>query len=77
MMKKHLTLKRISEFEMCLKNDEKSNNTVEKYIRDVRAFVAYVGDTEITKETVIAYKNKLLSEKLCRTEHKFNACFYQ
>lgn len=57
-----LTDKQIAAFAAYLKSEEKSENTVEKYIRDVRAFAAYVGDEEITKETVIAYKNKLLSE---------------
>ncbi len=45
-----------------LKSEEKSENTIEKYVRDVRAFAAYAGNAEITKESVIAYKNKLLSE---------------
>ncbi len=54
--------KQIAAFAVHLKNEEKSENTVEKYIRDARAFAAYVGDAELTKETVIAYKNKLLSE---------------
>jgi len=57
-----LTDKQIAEFAVFLKSEEKSENTVEKYIRDVRAFVAYVGDAEITKETVITYKNNLLSK---------------
>ena len=57
-----LTDKQIAAFAVHLKNEEKSENTVEKYIRDVRAFAAYVGDAEITKETVITYKNNLLSE---------------
>ena len=52
----------IAAFAVYLKIEEKSKNTVEKYIRDARALFAYVGKAEITKETVIAYKNKLLSE---------------
>ena len=52
----------IAAFAVYLKSEEKSKNTVEKYIRDARALFAYVGKAEITKETVIAYKNKLLSE---------------
>ena len=31
-------------------------------MRDVRAFMAFAGGEEIRKNTVIAYKNKLLSE---------------
>ena len=59
---KFLTSNQIAAFAVYLKSEEKSENTIEKYIRDVRAFSAYVGNVEITKETVIAYKNKLLSE---------------
>ena len=55
-----ITEKQIAAFAIYLESEEKSKNTCDKYIRDVRAFAAYVGDTEITKETVIAYKNKLL-----------------
>ncbi len=57
-----LTENQIAAFAAYLKSEEKSKNTVEKYIRDVRAFCTYVDKTDITKETVIAYKNKLLSE---------------
>ena len=57
-----LTQNHIATFATYLKSEEKSENTIEKYIRDVRAFCAYVGEAEMTKETVIAYKNKLLSE---------------
>lgn len=56
-----LTENQIAAFAAYLKSEEKSKNTVEKYIRDVRVISAYVGKAEITKETVIAYKNKLLS----------------
>ncbi len=57
-----LTETQIEAFAVYLKSEEKSENTIEKYIRDAKAFCAYVGNAEITKETVIAYKNKLLSE---------------
>ncbi len=57
-----LTQSQIVSFAVYLKSEEKSGNTVEKYVRDVRAFFAYGGEAEITKETVIAYKNKLISD---------------
>lgn len=57
-----LTENQIAAFATYLKSEEKSENTIEKYIRDVGAFSAYVGKAEITKETVIAYKNKLVSD---------------
>ena len=64
-----LTGKQIAKFAVYLKSEEKSENTVGKYIRDVRAFAAYVGETNITKETVITYKNKLLSENFQQFLH--------
>lgn len=36
--------------------EEKSTATVEKYLRDVRAFFVYVGNMEITKEKVMDIK---------------------
>lgn len=57
-----LTEKIITDFSAHLKNEEKSQNTIEKYLRDVRAYAAYLNGIEVTKEAVIAYKNKLLSE---------------
>lgn len=57
-----LTSEAIECFKKHLREEEKSENTIEKYLRDVRAFAAYLKSAEITKEAVIAYKNKLLSE---------------
>ncbi len=42
--------------------EERSEATVEKYMRDTEAFMAYANGGEITKETVIAYKNKLKND---------------
>ena len=57
-----LTEKLISEFSCYLKSEEKSQNTLEKYLRDVNAFAVFLNGTQVTKEKVITYKNKLLSE---------------
>ena len=54
-----LTAAEIAEFTEHLVLEERSAATVEKYVRDVRAFAAYALDGEITKETVIAYKKHL------------------
>ncbi|MCH5170201.1 MAG: tyrosine-type recombinase/integrase [Oscillospiraceae bacterium] len=59
---KILTQKLIAEFSAYLQSEEKSANTIEKYLRDVRAFAKHITGTEITKENVIAYKNELMSE---------------
>ena len=57
-----LTKQLIEDFFCYLKSEEKSQNTMEKYLRDVRAFAMYLNEAEVTKETVIVYKGKLLSE---------------
>ena len=57
-----LTEKIIGDFSCYLKSEEKSENTIGKYLRDVQAFFTYIGGAAVTKEAVIAYKNKLLAE---------------
>lgn len=57
-----LTSKAVQSFKKYLREEEKSKNTIEKYLRDVRAFTEYLGGAEVTKEAVIAYKSKLLAE---------------
>ena len=41
---------------------EKSKNTIEKYLRDVRTFLIFSGERELSKEIILEYK-KLLVEK--------------
>lgn len=57
-----LTEKIIEEFGVFLQSEEKSENTIEKYLRDIQTFARYASGTAVTKETVITYKNKLLSK---------------
>ena len=45
-----------------LLSEEKSKATTEKYLRDIKAFAVFANDCDITKETVVAYKSKLLSD---------------
>ena len=52
----------ISKFKIYLQNEEKSANTIEKYMRDVKAFTVYANSLDVTKEMVIAYKNKLITD---------------
>jgi integrase family protein len=54
-----ITAKAIAEFKEHLILEERSKITIEKYIRDVKAFSAYTQNAAITKETVIAYKKHL------------------
>ena len=54
-----ITAKTIAEFEEHLILEERSKTTVEKYIRDIKAFSAYTQNTVVTKEIAIAYKKHL------------------
>ena len=57
-----LSREMIRQFRQYLEKEEKSEATVEKYIRDVRAFAIYINNEEIAKESVIAYKQQLLDD---------------
>ena len=59
MMGHFLSRKEIEKFRSYLCEEEKSGNTIEKYIRDVTTFSEFCAG-EITKETVIAYKQSLI-----------------
>ena len=54
-----LTAKILVRFKKYLLLEERSAATVEKYLRDVRAFIAFANGAEITKELVICYKKHL------------------
>jgi len=46
-------------FESRLKEEEKSRATIEKYLRDAKAFADFLGDAPVTKDAVIRYKSHL------------------
>ncbi len=56
---RYVTAKTIAEFKEHLILEERSEITIEKYIRDVKAFSVYTQNTAVIKETVIAYKKHL------------------
>ena len=62
-----LTAEIIDDFRKNLELQEKSTATIEKYIRDVKAFTAYTQNTSVTKETVIAYKKHLQENYAARS----------
>lgn len=61
-MERILTNEIITAFSHYLKSEEKSANTIEKYLRDVRSFAVHLRGSESTKEAVISYKGKLLTK---------------
>ena len=60
MKERMISKKQLTLFEAELYKEEKSEATIEKYLRDTKAFVAFVNGEEITKELVISYKQKLI-----------------
>ena len=66
-MKKLITLKEIDAFKENLILEEMSDATVEKYVRDVKMFAAYVSGEAINKEIVIAYKKNLQEKYAVRS----------
>lgn len=51
--------KNLETFEQHLYEQEKSRNTIDKYIRDVKRFLAFAGGGEFERETVVEYKRYL------------------
>ena len=58
-MERIITNSMIGEFESYLHSDEKSDNTIEKYIRDVKAFCVFAKAREISKAVVMEFKASL------------------
>lgn len=60
-MKHEVNKKQMEIFRMRLLEDEKSTATIDKYMKDVRRFLAYAeGKGSVDKELVMAYKESLL-----------------
>ena len=59
MKKAFSKMKTLKDFENYLINEERSKATVEKYMRDVRAFLAYATEEKLDRQTVLNYKSKL------------------
>ena len=59
MKEQTITRETVSQFENHLRMEEKAQNTIEKYIRDITAFAEYLCGKAISKELAIAYKQHL------------------
>ena len=59
MKKRTLQAEKAREFELYLREEERSAATIEKYMRDVRLFASFAGEDDIKKQTVLEYKSKL------------------
>ena len=61
-MKRILDSMKMQDFELNLRNEERSAATIEKYMRDIRLFASFMGEAEIDKQRVLDYKSKLGEE---------------
>lgn len=61
MEERKLTLDQIDAFGRYLRDEEREPGTVEKYLRDIRAFAAWAGYREISKALSISWKESLKS----------------
>ena len=52
----------VTSFGQSLRQEERSAGTIEKYLRDVRAFAAWLGGTPLTKEAAALWKGGLLDQ---------------
>lgn len=71
----------VDHFKEKMVQEEKSRATIEKYLRDVNAFLRYVGEEKtICKENVIAYKNYLTEHYAAASVNSMLAalnCFFK
>lgn len=59
-MSRIITNSIIGDFESYLRSNEKSDNTIEKYLRDVRAFAVFLEAKKINKSLVMEFKASLV-----------------
>ncbi len=58
-----ITTAEIERYATHLKEEERAPATLEKYLRDIRAFAAWLGDRPVTKELAAAWKVHLIDEQ--------------
>ena len=58
-----LTAERIAAYDRYLKQEERTPATLEKYLRDVRAFALWLDGEAVTREAVTGWKERLLAER--------------
>ena len=56
---RNITKPHIEDFRLYLINEEKSGATIEKYMRDIQAFSAWLGSRWFDKMDVLTYKTEL------------------
>ena len=60
-MDRHITGKQLTGFERHLRLEEREPGTIEKYLRDIRAFAVWLEEKPLDKEAAVAWKEHLLA----------------
>lgn len=62
-MLKFITFELLQQFRYYLKNEERENSTIEKYLQNIQSFANWLQNREVTKENLTAYKEYLIMKK--------------
>ena len=84
-MKRKLKSYGIESFVTYLRREERSEGTVSAYLANVHAFAKWLGDSHVTKEAVVAWKDELaqhyapatVNVKLAAVNAFFKFCGWQ
>ena len=60
-MDRHIIGKQLTGFERHLRLEEREPGTIEKYLRDIRAFAVWLEEKPLDKEAAVAWKEHLLA----------------
>ncbi|MCM1088877.1 MAG: site-specific integrase [Muribaculaceae bacterium] len=69
-MKRTITEEKLAGFWNYLLEEERSRNTVEKYLHDVRKLMNYAQGREITKNLMMKFKETLMQDEQEETQGK-------
>ena len=61
-MNYRMTNKQLDDFQTHLYHEERSQGTIEKYLRDIKSLCVFLRGKAVTKEAVIAWKDHLLCQ---------------
>lgn len=62
-MLKFITFELLQQFRYYLKNEERENSTIEKYLQNIQSFANWLQNREVTKENLTAYKEYLIMKQ--------------
>lgn len=62
MKKRVITDRQIEAFQAYLREEERGESTIKKYLKEIGQFLLWLSGAEVTKEVVIQWKGRLLSE---------------